>query len=123
MFGADIDENRFVIEVGRPDAICYTKGCYLGQEPIVMARDRAGHVNRAFLGLKVLEGGCLAAGTKLYRDGNEVGIVTSCTMSPRLGAPLALGYIRRGHQDVGLKLEADSPDGRRPVEVLPFPLV
>src|SRR5207253_1526486 len=40
-FGKDIDENRLVMEVNRTaQAISYTKGCFLGQEPIVMARDR-----------------------------------------------------------------------------------
>ena len=58
LFGPDIDENRFVMEVGHAArAVSYNKGCFLGQEPIVMTRDRAGHVNRAFSGLKVLEGG------------------------------------------------------------------
>src|SRR5207247_198796 len=53
LYGVDIDENRFVVELGRTkQAISYTKGCYLGQEPIVMARDR-GHVNRTLLGVKV----------------------------------------------------------------------
>jgi folate-binding protein YgfZ len=124
VYGIDIDENRFVMEVPRAlRAVSYSKGCYLGQEPIVMARDRAGFVNRAFLGVKVLEGGKLSAGTKLFRDGNEVGLTTSSTNSPRLNAPIALGYLRRGSQDLGLRLEADTPDGRRAVEVLPFPPV
>jgi glycine cleavage system aminomethyltransferase T len=112
------------MEVARaPRAVSYTKGCYLGQEPIVMARDRAGFVNRAFLGVKVLEGGPPPAGTKLFREGAEVGLVTSAVQSPRLRAPLALAYIRRGHQDPGLRLEAHTPEGRRPAEVLPFPPV
>jgi folate-binding protein YgfZ len=124
LYGVDIREDRFVMEVARAlRAVSYTKGCYLGQEPIVMARDRAGFVNRAFLGVKVLEGGPLAAGAKLFRDGTEVGLVTSSVMSPRLGAPLALGYLRRGHQEPGLRLEAETPEGRRAVEVLPFPPV
>lgn len=82
-----------------------------------MARDRAGHVNRAFLGLKVLAGGPPAAGTKLLRDGQEVGVLTSATFSPRLGVPVTLGYLRRGHQDIGLTLDA----GGQPVEVLGLP--
>ena len=57
--------------------------------------------NRAFLGVNVLEGGPLPAGTKLYRDATEVGVITSSTQSPRLHAPLALGYIRRGNQEPG----------------------
>src|SRR5262249_39489197 len=38
--GIDLDENTFAPEAGRTTrAISYNKGCYLGQEPIVMARD------------------------------------------------------------------------------------
>jgi tRNA-modifying protein YgfZ len=122
VYGIDIGEDRFVMEVARVQrAVSYSKGCYLGQEPIVMARDRAGFVNRAFLGVKVLEGGPLPAGTKLFRDAAEVGLVTSSVRSPRLGAPLALGYVRRGHQEPGLRLQADTPNGRQAVEILPFP--
>jgi folate-binding protein YgfZ len=120
LFGPDIDENRFVMEVaGAARAVSYTKGCFLGQEPIVMARDRAGHVNRAFLGLKVLDGGPLPAGAKVFHDGQEVGVVTSSCHSPRLGAAVALGYLRWKHQEVGTRMEADG----RPVEVLGMPPV
>jgi folate-binding protein YgfZ len=123
-FGPDIDENRFVMEVaGAARAVSYTKGCYLGQEPIVMARDRAGHVNRAFLGMKVQEGGPLPAGAKVFHDGQEVGVVTSSCHSPRLGAPVALGYLRWKHQEVGTRMEAETPAGRQPVEVLGMPPV
>jgi folate-binding protein YgfZ len=124
LFGPDMDSNRFVMEVGNAlRAVSYTKGCFLGQEPIVMARDRAGHVNRAFSGLKVLDGGPLPAGTKLFRDGQEVGVVTSSCHSPRLGVPVALGYLRWKHQDPGTRMEAETPAGRQPVEVVGLPPV
>lgn len=117
-YGKDIDETRFVMEVARAErAVSFTKGCFPGQEPIVMARDRAGFVNRAFLGMKVLEGGPIAHGTKLTANGVEVGIITSSVLSPRLNAPLALGYVKRGHQERGTKLQA----GDQPVELLGFP--
>lgn len=125
LFGPDIDDNRFVMEVGRAArAVSYSKGCFLGQEPIVMARDRAGHVNRAFLGMKVLEGQPpLSAGAKIFREGQEVGVVTSSCRSPRLGVPVALAYLRWKHQEPGTRMEADSPNGRVLVEVLGLPPV
>ncbi len=124
LFGPDIDESRFVMEVGRAArAVSYSKGCFLGQEPIVMARDRAGHVNRTFLGMKVLEGGPLPAGSKLTRDGQDVGVVTSSCHSPRLGVPVALGYLRWKNQEPGLRLEAETPTGLQPVEVIGLPPV
>ena len=119
-FGPEIDENTFVPEVGRAkQAICYTKGCYLGQEPIVMARDR-GQVNRTLLGLK-LTGDPPPPGSLVYRDGKEVGRVTSSTQSPRLRT-IALAYIRRGNQEPGTAVEVEVEEVRRlaVVSALPF---
>src|SRR5205085_8680004 len=84
-FGFELDENRPAFEVGRTQqAISYTKGCYLGQEPIVMARDR-GHVNRTLLGLKLDGNQAAPRGAKVFHNGQEIGQVTSSVASPRLG--------------------------------------
>ncbi len=120
-FGLDIDENTFAPEAGRTArAICYTKGCYLGQEPIVMARDR-GQVNRSLLGLH-LTGEPVPRGSLLFQGGKEVGRTMSSVLSPRLGA-IALAYIRRGSQEPGTALEVEAAGQRRPavVAALPFP--
>lgn len=123
VYGVDIDETRFVMEVGNaPRAVSYAKGCFPGQEPIVMARDRAGRVNRSFLGLKSL-GGDVSAGSKLAKDGQEVGLVTSAARSPRLGTPLALGYVHWKHVAPGTRLDAETPTGVQPVEVIGYPPV
>jgi folate-binding protein YgfZ len=118
VYGIDIDDNRFVVEVSRTQAISYTKGCYLGQEPIVMARDR-GHVNRLLSGVK---GEKVTAGMRLYKDGNEVGQVTSAVRSPLLGQDIGLAYLKRGHWDPGNVLTT-APDASGPsvtVAALPF---
>jgi folate-binding protein YgfZ len=107
VFGIDMDENRFVVEVGRTtQAISYSKGCFLGQEPIVMARDR-GQVNRMLMGVLCGPGPVLAAGTKLFHGETEVGQTTSSVESPRLGQTIALAYLRRGHQEPGTTLTVD----------------
>ncbi len=119
--GVDFDEERFVVEVGRTArAICYTKGCYLGQEPIVMARDR-GHVNRTLLGLKIEGGAIVAAKARVLREGVEMGAVTSAVLSPRLGS-IALAYLRRGNWEPGTGVSVETTDGLRAAAVssLPF---
>ena len=119
VYGVDIGEDRFVMEVARaPRAVSYSKGCYLGQEPIVMARDRAGFVNRAFLGVKVLEGGPLPAGTKLFRDAAEVARQSSsCRRSERpwhrLHPPRTPGP--------GLRLDAETPEASGRLRCCRFP--
>ncbi|MCZ2344092.1 MAG: hypothetical protein LC104_20205 [Bacteroidales bacterium] len=122
IYGVDIDETRFVMEIGHATrAVSYSKGCFPGQEPIVMARDRAGRVNRAFLGLKILSDHVPAAGAKLVKDDQEVGIITSATRSPRLGAPLALGYVHWKSTDTGTRLTVETESESFPAEVLGYP--
>ncbi len=119
--GADIDENTFAPEIGRiAQTICYTKGCYLGQESIVMARDR-GQVNRALVGVR-LPDGIVPHGSLLYAGEKEVGRVTSSIRSPRLETGLGLAYVRRGHQQPGTKLQVEIDGNRSPAEVVALPV-
>src|SRR5262245_22179168 len=121
-YGKDIDEDRFAFDVGRTSrAISYNKGCYLGQEPIVMARDRAGHAPRTLLGLKLAGNDASPARAKVFHSGEEVGFVTTSVFSPRLGRAIALGYLRYGHQTPGMAVEVEMAAGRVPAEVSPLP--
>lgn len=122
-YGQDIDENRFVAEIGRiAQAISYQKGCYLGQEPIVMARDR-GQVQRTLLGLKLTGSSASPRGSKIFNGDKEVGITCSSVVSPALGHAIALAYLKRGSQEPGTKLVIDAAGTRMDAEVsaLPFP--
>jgi folate-binding protein YgfZ len=120
VYGADIDETNLAPEVGRtPQAVSYSKGCFLGQEPIVRIRD-LGHVNRTLVGLKIAGDADVPRGAKLFHEGKEAGQVTSVAKSPRLGT-VALAYARRESQKPGTKVEVDTGAGRRPAEVKPLP--
>jgi folate-binding protein YgfZ len=102
VYGPDIDENRFVMEVGNvARAVSYSKGCFLGQEPIVMSRDRgAGHAPRAFVRL-TLDGEAVPVGAKILAGDEEAGAVTSATRG------VALGYVRWKHREPGTVLSVD----------------
>ncbi len=104
-YGRDIDESNLPQEVGRDaQAISFTKGCYLGQEPVVRIRD-LGHVNRRLVGLKLTGAEPVPAGSKVLSQGQEIGKVTSSVFSPRLESAIALAYLRRGHQEAGTRCE------------------
>jgi len=63
-------------------------------------------------------------------DAREVGWITSATHSNRLGKQIALGYVKRGFNNAGTKLDAlvaaDSP-AQKPnaisVTVVPLPFL
>jgi folate-binding protein YgfZ len=106
-FGRDIDENTLAPEVARTEqVICYTKGCFLGQEPIVRIRD-IGQINRTLTGLSIEGTTPVPHGAKLFREGKEVGFVTSSALSPGSGKVAALGYVRRGQSSPGTPLEVE----------------
>lgn len=105
--GVDITDRNLAPEVGRDaQAISYVKGCYLGQETIARI-DALGHVNRVLVGVQFAGPDCPAPGAKLYAAAQEAGEVTSAAWSPKLSAPLALAYVRRGSSAVGTALDSD----------------
>ena len=58
-----------------------------------------------------------ATGTELTFEGQVVGSVTSAAMSPKVDAPLALAYVRRGKNKPGTELS--SSVGNAQVVALP----
>jgi folate-binding protein YgfZ len=120
-YGVDIDETHLAMETHRTaQAISFSKGCYLGQEPVVRSRD-LGHVNRSFLGLRLSGDEPVVRGAKVFRDGKEVGQVTSSVYSPRVSAAIALAYLRRGSQEPGTAVEVETESGRRAATVASLP--
>ncbi len=117
-FGRDISDENLPQEVDRDRvAISFTKGCYLGQETVARI-DALGHVNRLLRGVRFGGSEIPAAGTELTSEGKGVGRVTSTAWSPKLGAPLALAYVRRGQHEPGTKLESQVG----PAEVVALPI-
>jgi len=117
-YGIDIDESNLPQELNRDGRLLsYTKGCYLGQEPVVRIRD-LGHVNRRLMGLKLAGCEVPAAASKVLQAGKEVGLITSAAFSPRVGSAIALAYLRRGHDQVGTLVQVDAQSAQ--VTSLPF---
>ncbi len=106
-YGVDITEQNLPQEVGRDAAaISFTKGCYLGQETVARI-DALGHVNRQLVALRFAGSEIPAAAAELRAGEKPAGAVTSATFSPRFGAPLALGHVRREFLKPGTRLQSN----------------
>ena len=55
----------------------------------------------------------------VFGDGRQVGQVTSAAFSPDFQTNVAIGMIEPSHWDAGTKLEVETQDGMRPLEVMP----
>jgi tRNA-modifying protein YgfZ len=90
--GVDMTDDNLPAEAGIVErAVSFTKGCYVGQEPVARMHYK-GHPNRHLRGLRLA--GAAAPGAALEASGKEVGRVTSAALSPALG-PIALALVRR----------------------------
>lgn len=91
--GKEITDQVFIPELGRNKfAVCDTKGCYLGQEPIVMARDR-GQINRKLMVMHV-KSESVSPGMIIQLHGKDIGKITSVA-PPANGQTNAMGFVRR----------------------------
>src|SRR5262249_10474292 len=102
--------------------IDYQKGCYIGQE-VISRMKMSGQTNKRLCGLISLGDKPLQQGMKLVASsasGREAGWITSATRSQRLDKQIALGYVKRGFNNLGTTLNALLPDatGAVPVEVV-----
>jgi folate-binding protein YgfZ len=123
LFGVDMDESHLPPEAGLDrNGISYTKGCYIGQETIARIRTY-GQVTKALRGLRFDPGAVMPVrGDKVFHNGREVGSLTSVMPSPRLGCPIALGYVRKECNALGTALVVRSASGAEiPAVIVPLP--
>ena len=88
--------------------IDYQKGCYIGQEVISRIK-MSGQTNKRLCGLISVDDIPLQPGMKLVAPsvpGKEIGWITSATRSETIEKEIALGYVKRGFNNVGTKLDA-----------------
>ena len=91
-FGADMGIETMPAEAGIVEAaVSFTKGCYIGQEPVARLHHR-GRPNRHLRGLRL--DGAAEPGEALHLGEKEVGRIGSSCVSPAHG-PIALAIVRR----------------------------
>jgi tRNA-modifying protein YgfZ len=91
-FGAEMSAETMPAEAGIVErAVSFTKGCYIGQEPVARLHYK-GRPNRHLRGLEL--SAPAAPGESLRLGEKEVGRVGSAALSPARG-PVALAVVRR----------------------------
>jgi folate-binding protein YgfZ len=117
-FGIDFTQANIPLECGLTGrALDFDKGCYPGQE--VICRIHAmGAPARRLVRLAVRGEVAPEPGTLLFRNGREVGYITSSVRSQRLGGVVALGYLGKRHCEAGSVVQIGTADGDQSAEAL-----
>jgi folate-binding protein YgfZ len=119
-FGCELGPDVLPAEARLEAAISRTKGCYTGQEVVERMRSRA-QVAHLLVGIafdaEVSREELPSRGSAIEIEGEPAGEITSAVRSQLVG-PIALGFVRRAHAEVGTALRVGELAGE--IAELPF---
>lgn len=122
LFGVDMDDSHLLLEAGLLSAVSFNKGCYIGQEYVARLAHR-GHLNRKLVGLKLAGTVAPERDDEIVGDNRSIGQVTSATLSPTLGCPIAFAYVHRDFFEAGTAVTVKNDSGDLPAKVTDLPFL
>jgi aminomethyltransferase len=106
LYGQDIDDNTTPLEAGLGWLVHLdTKGEFIGRS--VLEQQKTAGVKRRLVGLQMQGRNIARHGYPILSAGKVVGEVTSGTLSPTLGYPVALAYVPTELATIGQQLDVE----------------
>lgn len=122
LYGNDIDDTTNPIEAGLGWITKVNKGDFNGKEVIVKVKEEK--PKRKLVGFVPQADKFIPRhGYKIFKDGKEVGHVTSGNLSPTLNKAIGLGYVPSELKDPGTIIEIEARGKYFPAEVVKTPFL
>ena len=123
LYGNDIDDTTSPLEAGLGGVTKFVEGKEFSDKEY-LAQQKAQGVERKLVGLKMIDRGIPRHGYTLANlEGEQIGHVTSGTMSPMLKVGIALGYVKSEYAAVGTTVAVVIRDRLLKAEVVKYPFV
>jgi len=103
LYGNDIDQTTTPIEASLAWIVKPDKGDFIGRDVLVKQKEEK--PSRRLICLEIEGRAFPRHGYELIHEGEVVGQVTSGTVSPSLGKPIAMGYLKRELTGLGNRVE------------------
>ncbi|PXY20481.1 glycine cleavage system aminomethyltransferase GcvT [Prauserella sp. PE36] len=118
LYGNELSAELTPFHAGLGRVVKFEKpGDFVGRAALDTRRDP----DRVLVGLKGSGRRAPRHGYRLLAGGEDVGEITSGALSPTLGYPIAMAYVRPAHAEPGTALSADVRGREEPVEVVSLP--
>lgn len=121
LYGNDIDETTNPIEAGLGWITKLKKGEFIGKEVIAKVKEEG--PKRKLVAMVANERAFPRRGYEITVDGEIVGNITSGTVSPIIDKPIALGYVKTEHADIGTKVNLKIRGKEIPAEIVKLPFI
>ncbi len=120
LYGQDIDDTTTPLEAGLGWLVHLdTKGDFIGRE--ALEQQKANGVQRKLVGLQMQVRNIARHDYPVLSAGEKVGEITSGTLSPTLGYPIALAYVPKKLATVGNQLEVEIRGKTYPATIVKRP--
>jgi aminomethyltransferase len=120
LYGNELDRDTTPFDAGLGRVVKLAKeGGFVGREALAKAADAG--PRRHLVGLVVRGRGIARHGHPVWFGERRTGAVTSGTMSPTLGVPIAMAYVAPGDSAPATMLDVEIRDTRAAAEVVPLP--
>ncbi|MCK4507110.1 MAG: glycine cleavage system aminomethyltransferase GcvT [Desulfuromonadales bacterium] len=121
LYGHELSSQITPLEGGIAWITKLDKHSFIGKEPLCRMKEAG--VPRRLVGLRMTEPGVPRENYPVFVSDEEVGVVTSGTMSPSLKVGIALALIATGHHPVGTEVSIGIRNRRVAAEVVKTPFV
>ena len=121
LYGNDIDETTNPLEAGLSWITKLDKGDFIGREALLKIKEEG--LKRKLVAIVLEDQGFPRHGYKIYKEGKEIGHVTSGTVSPILNKGIAMGYVAIEFAKIGTHLEIEIRGKKVPAVIIKPPFV
>ncbi len=91
LYGNDMDETTTVLEAGLGWICKLDKGDFLGRDALLKQKEEG--LKRKLYGFEMVDRGIPRHGYPVFKDGKEIGVVTSGSFAPYLKKNIGLAYL------------------------------
>ncbi len=121
LYGNDIDETTNPLEAGLGWVVKMKKGDFNGREALLKVKEEG--LKRKLVPMIFEQKAFPRHGYKIFKDENEIGYVTSGTVSPVLDKPIAMGYVAIDYATQGEKVDVEIRRKKAEAEIVKLPFV
>ncbi|NHJ21113.1 MAG: glycine cleavage system aminomethyltransferase GcvT [Candidatus Lokiarchaeota archaeon] len=106
LYGHEINDSITPVEAGLFWLVKPKEGIdYIGKK--ILIKQKSQGTDRVIVGLNLLDRGILRENFKIFKDGEEIGYITSGGYSPTLKKTIGLGLIKKQFKEEGTQLEIE----------------
>jgi aminomethyltransferase len=119
LYGQELGDDISPLEAGLNWLVHWDKGDFIGRS--VLEQQRRDGLQRKLVGLTLGDRHIARHDYPIYHQGQAVGVVTSGTLSPTLGYPIALGFVPPALGTIGQQVEVEIRGKHYPAQVVKKP--